>query len=84
MIKGELKIPSIEGIFSFNLPLAKQSFSSFKKRDFLISNDLRESSSLLKGDIDEQDAIDTLSMISLIHRKLDKAEEARKMYEGNF
>lgn len=33
--------------------------------------------------IDEQDALDTLSMISLIHRKLDKAEEARKMYEGN-
>lgn len=34
--------------------------------------------------IDEQNALDTLSMISLIHRKLDKAEEARKMYEGNF
>lgn len=37
----------------------------------------------IKWNIDEQDALDTLSMISLIHRKLDKAEEARKMHEGN-
>lgn len=32
--------------------------------------------------IDEQDALDILSTISLIHRKLDKAIEAKKMYEG--
>lgn len=38
----------------------------------------------IRWNIDQQDALDTLSMISLIHRKLDKAEEARKMYEGNF
>ncbi len=32
--------------------------------------------------IDEQDALDILSTISLIHRKLDKAIEAKKIYEG--
>ena len=34
-------------------------------------------------EINEQDALDILSMISLIHRKLDKAVEAKKIYEGN-
>lgn len=34
-------------------------------------------------EVNEQDALDTLSMISLIHRKLDKAIEAKKIYEGN-
>ena len=34
-------------------------------------------------EVNEQDALDTLSMISLIHRKLDKAVEAKKMYEGH-
>ncbi|MDM1762890.1 MULTISPECIES: TIGR02391 family protein [unclassified Acinetobacter] len=33
-------------------------------------------------EINELDALDILSMISLIHRKLDKAVEAKKMYEG--
>ena len=33
-------------------------------------------------EVNEQDALDTLSMISLIHRKLDKAIEAKKIYEG--
>lgn len=32
--------------------------------------------------IDEQDALDILSTVSLIHRKLDKVIEAKKMYEG--
>jgi uncharacterized protein (TIGR02391 family) len=32
--------------------------------------------------IEEQDALDILSMVSLIHRRLDKAIEAKKMYEG--
>lgn len=32
--------------------------------------------------MDEQDALDILSMISLIHRRLDSAVEARKMYTG--
>lgn len=32
--------------------------------------------------IDEKDALDILSMISLIHRKLDNAIEAKKIYEG--
>ncbi|MCU4424319.1 TIGR02391 family protein [Acinetobacter sp. WU_MDCI_Abxb74] len=32
--------------------------------------------------INEQDALDILSTISLIHRKLDKALEPKKMYEG--
>ncbi|AZM38956.1 TIGR02391 family protein [Acinetobacter sp. WCHA39] len=35
-------------------------------------------------EINEQDALDILSMISLIHRKLDKAVEAKKIYEGSF
>lgn len=35
-------------------------------------------------EVNEQDALDTLSMISLIHRKLDKTVEAKKMYEGDF
>lgn len=35
-------------------------------------------------DIEEQDALDILSTVSLIHRKLDKAVEARKIYEGSF
>ena len=35
-------------------------------------------------EINEQDALDILSMISLIHRKLDKAIEAKKIYEGYF
>ena len=34
-------------------------------------------------EVNEQDALDTLSMISLIHRKLDKAREAKKIYEGD-
>lgn len=34
-------------------------------------------------EINEQDALDILSMISLIHRKLDKAVEAKKISEGN-
>ena len=34
-------------------------------------------------EVNEQDALDTLSMISLIHRKLDKAIEAKKRYEGD-
>lgn len=34
--------------------------------------------------IDEQDALDILSTVSLIHRKLDKAAEARKIYESSF
>lgn len=33
-------------------------------------------------EINELDALDILSMISLIHRKLDKAVEAKKLYEG--
>jgi uncharacterized protein (TIGR02391 family) len=33
-------------------------------------------------DIEEQDALDILSMVSLVHRRLDKAIEAKKMYEG--
>ena len=33
--------------------------------------------------IEEQDALDILSMISLIHRRLDGAIAAKKMYEGN-
>lgn len=32
--------------------------------------------------IEEQDALDILSMVSLIHRRLDNAVEARKMYQG--
>jgi uncharacterized protein (TIGR02391 family) len=35
-------------------------------------------------DIEEQDALDILSTVSLIHRKLDKAIEAKKIYEGSF
>ena len=34
-------------------------------------------------EVNEQDALDSLSMISLIHRKLDKAIEAKKIYEGD-
>ena len=37
----------------------------------------------ITGEVNEQDALDTLSMISLIHRKLDKAIEAKKIYEGD-
>jgi uncharacterized protein (TIGR02391 family) len=33
-------------------------------------------------DIEEIDALDILSKVSLIHRRLDKATEARKIYEG--
>ncbi|MHA3054955.1 TIGR02391 family protein [Acinetobacter sp. ANC 4633] len=33
--------------------------------------------------INKQDALDILSMISLIHRKLDNAIEAKKIYEGS-
>mgnify|MGYP003601532011 FL=1 len=33
-------------------------------------------------EVNEQDALDTLSMISLIHRKLDKAIEATTIYHG--
>ncbi|WP_171458861.1 TIGR02391 family protein [Acinetobacter sp. ANC 4177] len=33
-------------------------------------------------EINELDALDILSMISLIHRKLDKTVEAKKIYEG--
>jgi len=36
----------------------------------------------ISWNIDEQDALDILSTISLIHRKLDKTIEAKKMYEG--
>jgi len=32
--------------------------------------------------IEEIDALDILSMVSLVHRRLDKAIQARKMYEG--
>ena len=32
--------------------------------------------------IEEQDALDILSILSLIHRRLDGAIEARKMYQG--
>lgn len=32
--------------------------------------------------IEEQDALDILSLVSLIHRRLDKAVEARKQYAG--
>ncbi|CAH7053374.1 Hypoth_Ymh domain-containing protein [Vibrio chagasii] len=32
--------------------------------------------------IDELDALDILSMVSLVHRRLDKAIEARKLYEN--
>ena len=34
-------------------------------------------------EVNEQDALVSLSMISLIHRKLDKAIEAKKIYEGD-
>lgn len=37
----------------------------------------------IKWKIDELDALDILSMISLVHRRLDKAVEAKKIYEGN-
>ena len=37
----------------------------------------------INWEVNEQDALDTLSMISLIHRKLDKAIEAKKIYEGD-
>jgi len=33
--------------------------------------------------IKEQDALDILSMVSLVHRRLDNAVEARKMYGQN-
>lgn len=33
--------------------------------------------------IEEQDALDILSMVSLIHRRLDNAVEARKIYSGS-
>ena len=33
-------------------------------------------------EIEEIDALDILSMISLVHRRLDKAIQAKKMYEG--
>ncbi|QAB14286.1 TIGR02391 family protein [Hydrogenovibrio thermophilus] len=33
-------------------------------------------------EIEEQDALDILSMVSLVHRRLDKAIEAKKIYEG--
>jgi len=36
----------------------------------------------IKWSIEDQDALDILSMVSLIHRRLDNAIEARKMYEG--
>jgi len=36
----------------------------------------------IKWQIEEQDALDILSMTSLIHRRLDSATEARKIYEG--
>jgi uncharacterized protein (TIGR02391 family) len=32
--------------------------------------------------IDEQDALDILSLISLVHRRLDSATRARAIYEG--
>ncbi|WP_244967818.1 TIGR02391 family protein [Xenorhabdus budapestensis] len=32
--------------------------------------------------IQEQDALDILSMVSLVHRRLDDAIEAQKMYQG--
>ena len=37
----------------------------------------------IKWKIDELDALDILSMISLVHRRLDKTVEAKKMYESN-
>ena len=33
--------------------------------------------------IEEQDALDILSMVSLVHRRLDSAVEARKIHDGN-
>jgi uncharacterized protein (TIGR02391 family) len=36
----------------------------------------------IKWQIEEQDALDILSMTSLIHRRLDSVTEARKIYEG--
>jgi uncharacterized protein (TIGR02391 family) len=36
----------------------------------------------IKWSIEERDALDILSLVSLIHRRLDTAIEARKMYEG--
>ncbi len=36
----------------------------------------------IKWSIGEQDALDILSMVLLVHRRLDKVVEARKMYEG--
>jgi uncharacterized protein (TIGR02391 family) len=32
--------------------------------------------------IEEQDALDILSLVSLVHRRLDTAVEARKIYRG--
>ena len=37
----------------------------------------------IKWDISEQDALDILSLVSLVHRRLDDAIEARKIYQQN-
>ena len=81
--KGKIPYLALNNLTTESYESEQKGFMNLLKGVFGTFRNTTAHAPKITWEVNEQDALDTLSMISLIHRKLDKAVEAKKMYEGH-
>ena len=81
--KGKIPYLALNNLTTESHESEKKGFMNLLKGVFGTFRNTTAHAPKITWEVNEQDALDTLSMISLIHRKLDKAIEAKKIYEGD-
>ena len=81
--KGKIPYLALNNLTTESHESEQKGFMNLLKGVFGTFRNTTSHAPKITWEVNEQDALDTLSMISLIHRKLDKAIEAKKIYEGD-
>ena len=81
--KGKIPYLALNNLTTESHESEQKGFMNLLKGVFGTCRNTTAHAPKITWEVNEQDALDTLSMISLIHRKLDKAIEAKKIYEGD-
>ncbi|WP_312967298.1 TIGR02391 family protein [Acinetobacter gerneri] len=80
--KGKIPYLALNNLTTASHESEQKGFMNLLKGVFGTFRNTTAHAPKITWNVNEQDALDTLSMISLIHRKLDNAVEAKKIYEG--
>lgn len=81
--KGKVPFLALNNLTTESYQSEQKGFMNLLKGIFGTFRNITAHAPKITWKINEQDALDILSMISLIHRKLDNAIEAKKIYEGS-